>query len=109
MTRLDPHQLSVLLYQQGMPQSDAERMAEEWLAHFEDLCAEPMVEGEVNASTLLGDVSTLVQGVGALQITRSMLEERMRWFAMLRWSGAGIGGLLTTFCLFAMMNSAISI
>ena len=109
MTRLDPHRLSVLLYQLGMPQGDADRMAEEWLAHLEDLCSEPLVDGQDRASLLLGDVSMLVQGVGALQVTRSMLEERMRWFAMLRWSGAGIGGLLTTFCLFAMMNSAISL
>lgn len=111
----EQRQLAAALYRQGMPRRAAQRMAEEWFAHREDLAADARSAGYGDdaatalASEYLGETSVLLHEVGRLPETPIIVAERRRTVVMLRWGSASVAGLVTTLFLFAGLTRVIGI
>ena len=111
----EQRELADALYAQGMPRRAAQRMAEEWLAHREDLANDARRAGYCDATAVtlasenLGASAVLLQEVRRLPATAVIVAERQRAVVMLRWGSASVAGLVTTLFLFAGLTRVLGV
>ena len=104
-----------LLRDSGLPHEAAVRMASEWRAHLEDLDDELSKAGlsaderHAELARRMGDIHDTAALLATLPASQWVIAGRELAVTAFRWSGASLAGMLTTLCLFAVMNHAITL
>lgn len=106
--------IAVALLRAGLKRPIAQRMAGEWLDHWQTLVADalaagmPAAEAADEALRRIGSVDTLLEHCAALPDAALRRALRARVATLARWSGASLGGLTSTCLLLAVMSQMIS-
>ncbi|MEN7343233.1 MAG: hypothetical protein AAAFM81_09835 [Pseudomonadota bacterium] len=109
------HDIAKRLRSSGMSRRAANRMADEWRAHREDLDHELALAGfsleerRLEIDQRMGRLESAAMMVATMPTSQLVVLRRHAAAIAFRWSGACVAGFVTTLCLFAVMNFAIAI
>lgn len=98
-----------LLHAQGLPRASAERMAQEWLDHYDDVVdAYPDSAHPDEISHIMGSFDHLSVHVAHYQLSVQTPVVPGSIATLGRWTGACTGGVLTTLALFVALGQLLS-